>query len=124
MKLLLVAVRIKNLHTLILHGAKNITDKGFEVLANHPRLRTLNVACTNAGDKALHAFRSMKALTDLDVWNCENMTAQGFQVLAEYPSLQKLNLLGYHADDTTLVALQSIKTLRELRISDSLFCPN
>jgi hypothetical protein len=107
--------RLTNLRLLAIHRSSAITDASMTHLANHGRLKVLEVFKTSITDKGLVNLRSLPQLRELTL-NSTLISDTGLRQLAELPRLKRLSLQDTPIGDAGLAELSRLHGVEELNL--------
>jgi hypothetical protein len=93
-------------------------DDWMPFIAAMPRLRSLHIQDTKAGDDGFVALSKSKSIESIWGRRCHNLRTRGFLALANMPGLRSLSVSCLNVEDAGVAALPSFPVLRELMPMD------
>ena len=98
-----------------------LATKSLSVLANMPKLQTLNLRDTKISDKGLKSLVKLKGLKKLDLSECNSpgVSSDSGATFAQIPSLESLNLWATNFTDEGVKELATLSKLTWLNLDNT-----
>jgi internalin A len=97
-----------------------VADTDLRKLAEYPTITTLDLSLTHVSDEGLAELKSLRNVTDLNLYYAEYVTDQGVAAIKDWKKLKRLNLHGTKCSDTALEHVAEITSLESLDVGSTL----
>jgi len=97
-----------------------VTDIDLRRLVEYPDLTTLDLSLTRITDEGMAEIKTLRNVTDLNLWYTEYVTDQGVAAIKDWKKLKRLNLHGTKSSDTALEHIAGITSLESVDVGSTL----
>jgi internalin A len=97
-----------------------VTDTDLRRLAEYPELATLDLSLTHITDEGMAELKSLRNVTDLNLYYAEYVTDLGVAAIKDWKKLKHLNLHGTKSSDTALEHIAGITSIESLDVGSTL----
>jgi hypothetical protein len=97
-----------------------VTDTDLRRLTEFPELATLDLSLTHITDEGMAELKSLRNVTDLNLYYAEYVTDAGVAAIEGWKKLKHLNLRGTKSSDTALEHIAGITSLESLDVGSTL----